>query len=62
MNNSDFIKLLGLLSKLTAATEKASREDGTFNRFHSNSILQLKEIPDQLRKLEKGLRTAKILK
>ncbi len=62
MNSSDFNKLMGLLSKFTAATEKASREDGTFNRYHHASVSQLKELPQQLRRIEQGLRTAKIIK
>ena len=62
MNSSDFNKLMGLLSKFTAASEKASREDGTFKRFHESSITQLKELPQHLKRLEQGLRTAKILK
>ena len=62
MNSSDFNKLMGLLSKFTAASEKAAREDGTFNRYHQSSVNQLKDLPSQLRKLEQGLRTAKILK
>lgn len=62
MNSSDFNKLMGLLSKFTAATEKATREDGTFNRYHQDSVSQLRNLPDQLRRIEQGLRTAKIMK
>ncbi len=62
MNSSDFNKLMGLLSKFTAATEKANREDGTFNRYHQGSVAQLRELPEQLKRIEQGLRTAKIIK
>lgn len=62
MNSSDFNKLIGLLSKFTAATEKANREDGTFKRYHHASVSQLRDLPEQLRRIEQGLRTAKIMK
>ncbi len=62
MDSTDFNKLLGLLSKFTAATEKANRTDGTFKRYHQSSIVQLRELPEQLRRIEQGLRTAKIIK
>lgn len=62
MNSTDFDKLIGLLSKLTAAAEKADREDGTFSRYHHSSITQLRSFPDHLKKIEQGLRTAKIIK
>ena len=53
---------MGLLSKFTAASEKASREDGTFKRFHQSSVSHLKELPQHLKRIEQGLRTAKIIK
>lgn len=62
MNTNDFNKLMGLLSKFTAATEKASREDGTFKKYHSASIVQLHTLPEHLKRIEQGLRTAKIIK
>lgn len=62
MDSTDFIKLMGLLSKFTAATEKANRTDGTFKKYHHSSIIQLRELPQQLRRIEQGLRTAKVIK
>jgi iron uptake system EfeUOB component EfeO/EfeM len=62
MDSTDFNKLMGLLSKFTAATEKAYRTDGTFKRYHQLSTAQLRELPEQLRRIEQGLRTAKIIK
>ncbi|MDB4769110.1 hypothetical protein OAG16_03425 [Saprospiraceae bacterium] len=62
MDSTDFNKLLGLLSKFTTATEKANRIDGTFKRYHHSSIAQLRELPEKLRRIEQGLRTAKIIK
>ena len=53
---------MGLLSKFTAATEKANREDGSFKRFHHASVEQLRNLPEHLRRIEQGLRTAKIIK
>lgn len=61
MNPTDFNKLMGLLSKFTAATEKANREDGTFRKYHQLSVSQLRELPDHLKRIEQGLRTAKII-
>ena len=62
MNSSDYNKLIGLLAKFTAATEKANREDGTFSKYHENSITHLRSLPDHLKRIEQGLRTAKIIK
>ncbi|HFB99714.1 MAG TPA: hypothetical protein ENJ53_02805 [Phaeodactylibacter sp.] len=62
MNSCDFDKLIGLLSKFTAASEKANRVDCTFKKYHQSSVAQLRELPDQLRRIEQGLRTAKIMK
>lgn len=62
MDSKDFNKLMGLLSKFTAATEKANREDGTFKKYHQASLSTLRELPQQLRRIEQGLRTAKIIK
>jgi hypothetical protein len=61
MNSNDFNKLIGLLSKFTAATEKANRTDGTFKRYYHSSISELKEFPELLKRIEQGLRTAKII-
>jgi len=57
-----FNKLIGLISKLTVATEKANREDNLFKRFHGDSVSQLQNFPDHLKRIEQGLRTAKIIK
>lgn len=62
MDSTDFNKLMGLLSKFNAAKEKANRIDGTFKKYHQSSISQLRELPQQLRRIEQGLRTAKIIK
>ena len=62
MNSNDFNKLIGLLTKFTAATEKANREDGTFRKYHESSILELRNFPNHLKRIEQGLRTAKIIK
>jgi len=62
MDSTDFNKLLGLLSKFTAATEKANRTDGTFKKYYQSSTTHLRELPNQLRRIEQGLRTAKIIK
>ena len=62
MDSTDFNKLLGLLSKFTAATEKANRTDDTFKKYHHSYITQLREFPEQLRRIEQGLRTAKVIK
>ena len=61
MNSSDFNKLIGLLSKLDSATNKAVRTDGSFQKYHVNSIELLKDFPLHIKKLEQGLRTAKII-
>ncbi len=61
MNRDDFIKLQGLLAKLDAATHKAATTDGTFRKYHTNSMKLLKDLPVHLRHLEQGLRTAKVI-
>ena len=38
MDSTDFNKLLGLLSKFTAATEKANRTDDTFKKYHHSIV------------------------
>lgn len=61
MNSHDFNKLIGLLSKLNTATEKATATDGCFRKYHNQSIEAIKDLPFHLKRLEQGLRTAKIL-
>ncbi len=62
MDSNDFNKLIGLLSKLNAATSKAKREDGCFSKYHTSSIEILNDLPTHIRRLEQGLRTARVLK
>ncbi|MFT5384089.1 MAG: hypothetical protein ACI8X3_002583 [Saprospiraceae bacterium] len=61
MNSIDFNRLTGLLSKLDNATSKAARTDGTFQKYHIGSIEALRDLPQHLKRLEQGLRTAKII-
>jgi len=61
MNTQDFNKLVGLLSKLEHATKKATRIDGSFKKYHNNSMEALNSLPTHLKRLEQGLRTAKII-
>jgi hypothetical protein len=61
MSSTDFIKLIGLLSKLDSATKHALHNDGSFQKYHTNSIEALKDIPFHLKKIEQGLKTAKVL-
>ena len=61
MSTTDFKKLIGLLSKLDSATKRALLRDGSFQKYHNNSIDALKEIPFHLKKIEQGLKTAKML-
>ncbi len=61
MSSTDFIKLMGLLSKLDSATKRALHQDGSFQKYHTNSIEALKDIPYHLKKIEQGLKTAKML-
>ena len=62
MDTQDFNKLIGLISKLNAATNKATVVDGCFKKYHNQSIEAIKDIPLHLKRLEQGLKTAKILK
>jgi len=62
MDTQDFNKLIGLLSKLNAATNKATVVDGSFKKYHTQSIDAIKDFPIHLKRLEQGLKTAKILK
>lgn len=61
MNSRDFTKLQGLLAKLNAAASKAAQADGSFKKYHTQSIDVLKELPNHLQHIEQGLRTAKIV-
>ena len=61
MNDQDFNKLNGLLSKLSAATRKASKTDGSFKKYHTSSVAALQNLQQHLSHLEQGLRTAKIV-
>ena len=61
MSTTDFKKLIGLLSKLDSATKRALHTDGSFQKYHINSIDALKDIPFHLKKIEQGLKTAKVL-
>ena len=61
MNAQDFNRLNGLLSKLDSATTRALETDGTFRKYHTSSISILRELPQHIRKLEQGLRTAKVV-
>ncbi len=61
MNTQDFNKLVGLLSKLDHATKKATQLDGSFKKYHNHSMEALSNLPNHLKRLEQGLRTAKII-
>jgi len=61
MNSNDFMKLNGLLAKLMAATDKANKTDGSFSKYHNQSMEKMKDLPFHLKRLEQGLRTAKIV-
>ena len=61
MNTQDFNKLVSLLSKLDNATKKATRVDGSFKKYHTNSMEALSSLPGHIKRLEQGLRTAKII-
>lgn len=61
MNSQDFNRLNGLLSKLESATKKASQADGTFKKYHGTSIDALTTLPQHLKRIEQGLRTARII-
>lgn len=61
MNHDDFIKLNGLLAKLSAATSKAATIDNAFKKYHTSSMERLKDLPLHLRQLEQGLKTAKVI-
>lgn len=61
MSSTDFTKLIGLLSKLDNATNKALLTDGSFQKYHLNAINALKDMPQHLKRIEEGLKTAKII-
>jgi hypothetical protein len=62
MDSNDFNKLISLLSKLDNATTVATATDGSFKKYHTHSIEVLKDMPIHLKRIEQGLRTARILK
>lgn len=61
MNSSDFNRLISLLSKLDNATNKATRTDGSFQKYHIQSLEMLRGLPQHLKRLEQGLKTAKVI-
>ncbi len=61
MNKKDFIKLNGLISKLTAAANKAASKDGCFKKYHNGSLSAIKNLPLHLKHLEQGMRTIKAI-
>lgn len=61
MNSRDFLKLQGLLAKLDLVTKRAAKTDGSFRKYHNSSMNLLKDLPVQLKNLEQGLRTAKMV-
>ena len=62
MDTNDFNKLIALLSKLEHATNYANQTDGSFKRYHNQSVSALKDLPFHLRRIEQGLKTAKIVR
>ena len=62
MDTKDFNRLIGLLAKLDNATNQAKRIDESFRKYHNQSIEVLKEMPQHLKRIEQGLRTARLLK
>lgn len=62
MDSNDFNKLISLLSKLDSATSRATMTDGSFRKYHNQSIEVLKDMPVHLKRIEQGLKTARILK
>ena len=61
MNSNDFNKLIGLLSKLNNATARATATDDCFRKYHDQSVKAMKDLPYHLKRLEQGLKTAKIM-
>lgn len=61
MNSSDFNRLQGLLAKLNAATNKAAKTDGSFKKYHTESIDLLRDLPNHLKNIEQGLKTARMI-
>ncbi len=61
MNTSDFNRLNGLLCKLQSAAEKAQREDGSFRKYHSQSVEAVRAMRNSLKNLEHGLKTANMI-
>jgi len=50
MDTQDFNKLISLLSKLNAATNKATVVDDSFKKYHTQSIDAIKDIPVHFKK------------
>ena len=61
MNPNDFNRLIGLLSKLNSATDKAARTDGSFQKYYNHSIEAIQGLPDHIKRLEQGLRITKVI-
>ncbi len=61
MDTNDFNKLISLLSKLENATNYAYETDDCFKRYHSQSVNALRDIPVHLKRIEQGLKTAKVV-
>lgn len=61
MNSRDFNRLQGLLAKLNVATNKAAKTDGSFKKYHNESIDLLKDLPNHLKNIEQGLKTARMI-
>lgn len=61
MNSQDFNRLQGLLAKLNAATNKAAKTDGSFKKYHTESMDLLQDLPNHLKNIEQGLKTARVI-
>ncbi len=61
MNSHDFNKLTSLIAKLNMATNRATEKDGSFRKYHTQSVEVLRDLPFHLKRLEQGLKTAKMI-
>ena len=61
MTGHDFNRLMGLLAKLNSATNLAVQRDGSFRKYHTSSLEVLNDLPTHLKRIEQGLRTAKVI-
>lgn len=61
MNPNDFNQLIGLLSKLNSATNKAARTDGSFQKYYTHSIEAIQDLPNHIKRLEQGLKITKVI-